>query len=673
MFGVFEQFPYVNFHEVNLNWIISKVKEYIAKTDKAEIDFLLLEGKFDALKEYIDSFIDDLDLMPIINERITEMIESGELANIIQETVVSYAPMHDSYNGEAIVRYRSEYRQTPGDESSPYKGYQNGVIYSPSGDYSNNGIKYLYIWQTWEGNQDTKLCVFDCSNNSLIHEQIINNAGHGGPMAIDPVRKKLWCITNNRLMRFDISEPGVPVIERNSTITEYQYIIGIKATTSGATYYVMKNDNSVYSKVNFNDMEGEYLYTLTEDSIDVLQDICIDFSTNLIYRLTYGPNVIHVYNAITGAKISSMAVPEIISNIGIAEPEMISCHGIHLFYAGITAVGTPGSTKLDLAAFHMDLRDKFTNRVTVYNEGSIRNLYIDYVNGDPLNKDVLNPLSHDYNTYKYIEDAQNAARDINQVYFRFETDYPESFYIYRNGQYGFNQKKTGAFRVEADISINGLLGDFYGNPIKFSTPLTTWIYAAPNSQFEITSMPAHPGGADFILWAQKASVNIINRDAITDIFLEESILSGLAILDGNIYVKNSRIEGNNLNIRNANTIYIDGLSIARITIADGMTAKRIKVSDGVNYKYPQMGNWIFQNSSHVMPPLMLVTTSAQNNLKYAYFKVNGVYAVATYNISREVTQCLPNGGTHAFEAYHYTLSFNDITEMIDTYFTYMVI
>lgn len=87
--AVFENFPYTNFHELNLDWIIAKVKEYIEKSEDLE-DFVnesiedqnviieqavkdLAEGMED-LRDYITA-----NLRVIANEIINELVESGEL------------------------------------------------------------------------------------------------------------------------------------------------------------------------------------------------------------------------------------------------------------------------------------------------------------------------------------------------------------------------------------------------------------------------------------------------------------------------------------------------------------------------------------------------------------------------------------------------------------------
>ena len=70
--------PYTDIHEMNLDWIIAKVKEYIEKTNVMEINF-------ENLKKYVDNYFDNLDVQNEINNKLQEMYESGELSDIIQQ------------------------------------------------------------------------------------------------------------------------------------------------------------------------------------------------------------------------------------------------------------------------------------------------------------------------------------------------------------------------------------------------------------------------------------------------------------------------------------------------------------------------------------------------------------------------------------------------------------
>ena len=57
--AIFRKFPYTNYHDLNLDWIIEQVKLYIAKCDILELDFK-------ELKEYVDS----LDIQEAVDNKL---------------------------------------------------------------------------------------------------------------------------------------------------------------------------------------------------------------------------------------------------------------------------------------------------------------------------------------------------------------------------------------------------------------------------------------------------------------------------------------------------------------------------------------------------------------------------------------------------------------------------
>lgn len=79
----FEQFPYSNFHDLNLDWIIREVKKAIdgfkALSDKTD-DF---ETTLNNALEYINNYFKNLDVQEEINNKLEEMKKNGELADII--------------------------------------------------------------------------------------------------------------------------------------------------------------------------------------------------------------------------------------------------------------------------------------------------------------------------------------------------------------------------------------------------------------------------------------------------------------------------------------------------------------------------------------------------------------------------------------------------------------
>ena len=59
--GLFEHFPYTNFHGLNLDWILRKVEDSVKTVDE------------------LKDFVENLDVQDEVNKKIEEMAESGAL------------------------------------------------------------------------------------------------------------------------------------------------------------------------------------------------------------------------------------------------------------------------------------------------------------------------------------------------------------------------------------------------------------------------------------------------------------------------------------------------------------------------------------------------------------------------------------------------------------------
>lgn len=61
--GVFEQFPYTNFHGVNLSWILEKVRDHETRITSLEGRMTQAEDDIDALEGRMDTAEDDIDAL----------------------------------------------------------------------------------------------------------------------------------------------------------------------------------------------------------------------------------------------------------------------------------------------------------------------------------------------------------------------------------------------------------------------------------------------------------------------------------------------------------------------------------------------------------------------------------------------------------------------------------
>lgn len=76
--GFFNSFPYTNFHEMNLDWIIKKINGLLADMDTNN-------KNVSELTEYVRDYFKNLDVSKEVDNKLDEMANSGELAEIIAD------------------------------------------------------------------------------------------------------------------------------------------------------------------------------------------------------------------------------------------------------------------------------------------------------------------------------------------------------------------------------------------------------------------------------------------------------------------------------------------------------------------------------------------------------------------------------------------------------------
>lgn len=109
--GLFSNFPYSDFENINLDWIIRKVKEYVLKVDALNVtvdNFITyVNQELEAEKKYIDNYFENLDVQDEINNKLDEMASSGQLAEIISQflqtqAIISFNTLDDLVNADNL-------------------------------------------------------------------------------------------------------------------------------------------------------------------------------------------------------------------------------------------------------------------------------------------------------------------------------------------------------------------------------------------------------------------------------------------------------------------------------------------------------------------------------------------------------------------------------------------
>lgn len=85
--GVFRQFPYSNFHDMNMDWLLQKMKELSAEWLSYHENWEQWKNDTDQamqdLRDFVIESFDTLNVDDAVRARLDEMLEDGELDNII--------------------------------------------------------------------------------------------------------------------------------------------------------------------------------------------------------------------------------------------------------------------------------------------------------------------------------------------------------------------------------------------------------------------------------------------------------------------------------------------------------------------------------------------------------------------------------------------------------------
>lgn len=98
----FENFPYTDFHELNLDWIIKIVKECKAISGETAVGL-------EELKKYVNQYFDDLNVQQQINNKLDAMAADGTLAEIINQEIFADLNQDIENNAEAIRQLNDRY------------------------------------------------------------------------------------------------------------------------------------------------------------------------------------------------------------------------------------------------------------------------------------------------------------------------------------------------------------------------------------------------------------------------------------------------------------------------------------------------------------------------------------------------------------------------------------
>lgn len=287
--------PIEGLHDFNLDWFLKKFHELREKWDETEAAWL-------ALKEYVETFFEELDVQEEINNKIDAMKESGDLGRLIYSLI-------NSSIFPAFVDSISDMTN----KAIPYVLAPEGYIYVWSGDaWTNTGVRY--------GGG------IEAVSSSRI---VINNDNYGEYRDFDLLTKnKVYAFTargiENMLNR--------PPTTQNGTLLDYAYD-GRDNIVGGRMQIYFDTTNKMYYRQQFGstwgswspNIYGEYTHDTDFNANDVTAP-----SVHYLYNLRDTQNL--PLNFTQGTLITlSASMPTRISSQNVAVQNIISTAGTFMY------------------------------------------------------------------------------------------------------------------------------------------------------------------------------------------------------------------------------------------------------------------------------------------------------------------------------------------------------
>ena len=275
--ALFDNMPYTNLHEINLDWIIQQIKNYTATVDGYSSRIETIEQEAAELKEYINERLTDLGVAEDVSEIIDAMITDGTLEEMLKRTI----PMRTA----TIERYaRILDRFTDAGLTAP-RLYMQAVCYHEH--------KYYFCGNKNAENTEQSISVWG-ETGELLASQDYTTLSHASDICY--LNGKLYVVAYNRVAVINAETLAIEsYINKSSNINSttsictdgiYLYITG---TMSGQMFGIDKYDPATGVTLNITN-------NLTFSGVRQASE----YHAGYIYYVYNAPNAVVKVNATTG-------------------------------------------------------------------------------------------------------------------------------------------------------------------------------------------------------------------------------------------------------------------------------------------------------------------------------------------------------------------------------------
>lgn len=350
--GIFRQFPYTNFHEINLDWILNKIKELwksVSDIDE-KVDNFIIETE-PTIRDEVDKWLDD-------HPEATTTVEDGSITK-------------SKLNKELLYELTTtNLRNTLADcEFAPYtRTFINTSEFNINSTQvsclSHDGT-YLFVVMTPPNvtiaeNHNSWLCTIN-TKTGVIENRTSLPIGHGRSMTIKDNKILMatkYDISNNIWVVINVEDPLRPFIE-STGMYDCAHLFW---TDTGAAWYDYSNRHIIYLDVNYDNKGIVTGFTPTGKYINVKKGIVgeeqsFQFWQGIITVASTMPEKITFLNAETGDVITTNQLRTSYGFLRTAECESAFIQDDRIYFTNnsIATYGREGEIIREISLFCCDI------------------------------------------------------------------------------------------------------------------------------------------------------------------------------------------------------------------------------------------------------------------------------------------------------------------------------
>lgn len=184
--ALFENFPYTNLHDLNLDWVLATIRKLIAEWTAYQVAmnkaFDDLKDQYQELYEYVMNYFENLDIDDAVTAAVRavldEMIEDGTIEALIAEYIKNIGG-----SGDVSVNLLAEYLTDTLQNSSNWTSSEH-YEHAPQGMcYIGNNKVVIYVLTKPNTENKGKLVCIDMSTGTILWKSDRIKAYHGNTIA----------------------------------------------------------------------------------------------------------------------------------------------------------------------------------------------------------------------------------------------------------------------------------------------------------------------------------------------------------------------------------------------------------------------------------------------------------------------------------------------------------